>query len=216
MGGLGSGRHGSRRKAEDCSKLDVNALHRWGCLKTGYVGGITWTRHGRTTGGISIRSYGLELLLSYSSGSPLGGADVDIEQWVRLEQVRCTKGGTRPYFLCAGHPNGRPCGRRVGKLLLAQRYFLCRHCQNISYTSQSEVAQDRLIRKGHKMRMALGDEPGLFRQVPNRPKGMHRRTYERRVSELQRIEGQVRVGISPRLGGLLDELHPGWQGFSGA
>jgi len=216
MGGLGSGRHGSRRKAEYCSKLDVNALHRWGCLKAGYVGGITWTRHGRTTGGISIRCYGLELHLSFSSGSPFGDARVDVEQRVLLEQVRCTKGGTRPYFLCTGHPNGGSCGRRVGKLFLAQRHFQCRHCQRISYTSQSENAYDRFIRKGHKKRIALGDEPGLFRQVPKRPKGMHHRTYERRIRELQRIEDKVRDSISPRLGDLLDELHPGWQGVSGA
>ena len=52
------------------------------------------------------------------------------------------------------------------------------------------------------MRMALGDEPGLFRQVPKRPKGMHHRTYERRISELQRIEDKVRVSIPRRLGDL--------------
>ena len=66
------------------------------------------------------------------------------------------------------------------------------------------------------MRIALGDEPGLFRQVPKRPKGMHRRTYERRINELRRVEDQVRVSTSPRLGDLLDELHPGWDGVSGA
>ena len=64
------------------------------------------------------------------------------------------------------------------------------------------------------MRMALGDEPGLFRQVPKRPKGMHHRTYERRINELQRIEDWVRVSISRRTGNLLEELLPEWKGVS--
>ena len=216
MGGLGSGRHGSRRKAEDCFKLDVNELRRWGCLEAGYDGGINWTRHGRNTGGVNIWSNGFELLLSYSSGGPLGGARVGVEQWVQLEQVPCTKGSTRSYFLCAGHPNGNRCNRRVGKLFLARDYFLCRHCQSISYTSQSEIAHDRLIRKGHTMRMALGGEPGLFRKIPKRPKGMHRRTYLRRISELQHTEEKVRVSMPSNLVDLLDELHLRWDGVSRA
>ena len=216
MGGIGSGRCGSRRKAEDCFGLDVNQLYRWGCLKTGYNGSCTWNRHGRSTARISLKSNGRELFLFPDLEALVRGICLGVVQCIPIVQVPCTKGGTRPYFRCSGHPNGQPCGRRIGKLFLAQRCFLCRHCQRISYASQSETAPDRLIRKGQKKRIALSDKPGLFRQVPKRPKGMHSRTYERRINELQHIEDQVRVGIPSRLGDLMDELHPGWQGVIGA
>ncbi|MEI6127263.1 MAG: hypothetical protein WCQ99_12005 [Pseudomonadota bacterium] len=43
-------------------------------------------------------------------------------------------GGSRYWFLCPG----RGCGRRVGKLYGAGKYFLCRHCYNLTYDSCRE------------------------------------------------------------------------------
>ena len=48
MGGLGSGRpsRGGRDKVEECRSLDVNRLHREGCLRPEWVGNWHWTRDG--------------------------------------------------------------------------------------------------------------------------------------------------------------------------
>ena len=207
MGGFGSGRSGSRRKAEHCLSLDVNMLHRHGCLKAGYFGGCDWSRNGRVTGGISISSDGLAIVLSFN----IDECSLDVEQLVPLAQVPCTKGGSRSYFRCTGHPNGEPCGRRVGKLFLAQRYFLCRHCQRIAYTSQSEPQQERLYRKGNKMRGGLGGVLGLFSPIPKRPKGMHHQTYEHRLGQLRQIEDRASSQLSAEIVGLLVQIRPSWR-----
>jgi len=39
MGGFGSGRYGGKLKAEHLHALDVNQLHRDGCLDAGCYGG---------------------------------------------------------------------------------------------------------------------------------------------------------------------------------
>lgn len=212
MGGFGSGRRGSRRKAENCLGLDVNQLGRLGCLNVGYDGGCDWSRHGQKTGEVGIRSDGLAIVLSFNVERRLDGRSLDIEQRVPFDQVPCTKGGNRTYFLCTGHPHGQPCGRRVGKLFLARRYFLCRHCQRIAYTSQSEPQQERLYRKGNKLRGGMGGALGLFSPVPMRPKGMHHRTYDRRINELRQVEYQASLRLSSEVAGLLDQLRPNWRG----
>ena len=49
MGGLGSGRpSGSGRSTvEACRSIDVNRLHREGCLRPGWGGGWQWTARQR-------------------------------------------------------------------------------------------------------------------------------------------------------------------------
>ena len=48
MGGFGSGRpSGSGRDTvEACRAIDVNRLHKAGCLRAGWAGGWQWTRDG--------------------------------------------------------------------------------------------------------------------------------------------------------------------------
>lgn len=92
---------------------------------------------------------------------------------------RATSGGSRPWFACPGVVNGVTCGRRVAKLYGAGRYFLCRYCYGLAYSSQSETASDRALRRANKVRMRLGGDPGMLSPFPKRPKGMHLRTYER-------------------------------------
>jgi hypothetical protein len=45
-------------------------------------------------------------------------------------------GGSRAYFICPGPHDGTDCGRRITKLRLSGRYFLCRHCNALAYASQ--------------------------------------------------------------------------------
>jgi hypothetical protein len=59
---------------------------------------------------------------------------------VELTTTRPRFGGLRWWFVCPLLVSGRPCRRRVGKLYLPPRarYFGCRHCYDLTYTSCQE------------------------------------------------------------------------------
>jgi hypothetical protein len=182
IGGFGSGRpSGSGRgKVEACRSLDINRLHKTGCLGAGWSGGWQWTRDGERVAWINLRAEADRLQLSYRVRVD-GGEWTDVEEIVRIVGVPCRFGGTRPYFICPGVVNGVTCGRRVAKLHGPGRYFLCRHwhCYRLAHASQSEGAWDRAMRRTNKIRQHLGGQPGMAATFPDRPTGMWRRTYER-------------------------------------
>jgi hypothetical protein len=126
IGGFGSGRpSGSGRgKVEDCRSIDVNRLHKGGCLRPGWWGGWQWTRNGERVASINVQTEVDRLHLSYRIR--IGGGEwEDVEETVRIVRVPCRFGGARPDFICPGVVNGISCGRRVGKLHGPGRYFLC-------------------------------------------------------------------------------------------
>jgi hypothetical protein len=183
MGGYGSGRPGWRPKEEGFRNIDVNRLRKAGLLKAGYSGGWQWTVDGEKVASISMRAETGRLVLIYRMRRD-GGDWEDIEEPIPLVETDCTYGGTRQWFRCPGVRDGQWCARRVGKLYLGQRYFVCRHCLRLVYTSQSEQTMDRHNRRANKIRMALGAEPGTASLPPRKPKGMHWRTYLEKMDAL--------------------------------
>src|SRR4051794_37613430 len=177
MGGFGSGRpSGSGRDTVEASRsIDVNRLQREGCLRPGWSGGWQWTRDGEKIASINMRTNADRLHLSYRIRNGDGDWQ-DVDESVRIVRARCRFGGTRPYFICPGVVNGIGCGRRVAKLYGSGRYFLCRHCYRLGYSSPSEGAWDRTLRRANKIRQRLGGAPGLASLFPPKPKGMWRRT----------------------------------------
>jgi len=205
MGGFGSGRDGWKRKAGHCHSLDINKLNRDGCLADGFFGSLEWSRDGRSIASIGLRSNGRSVTLHYRQ-TPNDGEPENIEMRVFLDRTSCHYGKTRPWFMCPGIVNGRHCGRRVGKLFLAGRYFLCRHCQNLAYNSQSETALDRMYRKRDKLRMSFGAEPGCFGHIPPRPKGMWHRTYQRRREKIFQTDMITDIAFEDAAAKLLSKL----------
>jgi hypothetical protein len=190
MGGYGSGRRSSKQMAEHCKSLDVNRFHRDGSLRPGRMGNWVWSRDGEEIGRIDYRAEDGRLVLDYKVRVH-GGDWEPITQPILITRVDCHYGNIRPYFICPGVVNGRHCGRRVVKLFSGGRYFLCRHCYNIAYTSQSEPRCDRMLRRANKLRMALGGEPGTAHWIAPKPKGMWQRTYQRHRSEIEWCESQA-------------------------
>jgi hypothetical protein len=141
MGGVGSGswyRFDKRTTVEECHSLDVRRLHREGLLKPGWGFSWCWSRAGCQTASIagvvlgSSRPERVVLLFRHRSGP---GAEWEgAQQPVALEWTPCNFGGERSWFICPG----AGCGRRVAVLCGPGRYFLCRHCYDLSYESQHE------------------------------------------------------------------------------
>ena len=180
MGGYGSGRPSGfgRDTVESCRSIDVNRLHREGCLEPGWRGGWHWTLDGEKMASINLRAEHDRLRLTYRVR--IGGGEwEDVKENIDIVHASCRFGGLRPYFLCPGVVSGVPCGRRVAKLHGPGRYFLCRYCYRLAYSSQNEGSWDRALRRSNKIRQRLGGDPGSVKSFPERPKGMWRQTYER-------------------------------------
>ena len=105
---------------------------------------------------------------------------------VDLQTTRPNFGGLRWWFTCPLVVAGRPCRRRCEKLYLSPgaKYYGCRVCYDLSYTSRREDRANRMLRKANKIRfdkLSGGDESPFV--APPKPQGMHWSTYERLCRE---------------------------------
>jgi hypothetical protein len=115
--------------------------------------------------------------LSYSQGPE--GRKEDVSYAVPLSWTPCNFGGWRPWFVCPGVVEGVSCGRRVAKLYLKGRYFLCRHCHDLAYSSQQEAHRHAALRRCQRIRQKLGGSANMTKPFPGKPKGTHLKTYLR-------------------------------------
>jgi hypothetical protein len=126
----------------------------------------------------------------------------DVHIAVPLSWSSCNYGQKRPWFICPG----KSCGRRVAKLYLAGKYFLCRHCHNLTYSSQRQAKAFRLLDKAQKICRRLGANNCNDLFGTPKPKGMHWRTYERLVEEAQEVELESLHAISQKLNIIHDSI----------
>jgi hypothetical protein len=112
--------------------------------------------------------------------------------------TQCHFGGKRPYFTCPGVVNGESCMRRVAKLYKppAGHYFLCRHCHNLTYRSCNESGDVHFTAvrqtKRAAKKLGLADPENVYSM--DRPKGMHKRTFQRlRQDVIDAIEREHRA-----------------------
>lgn len=75
----------------------------------------------------------------------------------------------------------------MGKLYLNGRYFLCRHCYRLANACQVESPTYRKRRRAGRLRQRMGGDSGCDARYPSRPKGMWRRTYDRKIAETDRL-----------------------------
>jgi hypothetical protein len=173
MGGTGSGNHdhwwrsGKKEVVEDCLSLDAN---RW--MREGYLGASVqalgswqWTYRSGSRFSVSYTVDTRDLAdpfvrLSYSWVWPPAQEPQSADYLVRLTATRPRFGGLRWWFVCPLIVRGQPCNRRVGKLYLPPRarYFGCRRCHELTYTScQEHDARVSALRRDPKRLAAILD-----------------------------------------------------------
>jgi len=209
VGGVGSGSYSrwksKRPVAEDCCFLDINYLNRKGYLRPGRVSTQRWTYGGQAAGSVQLIAHENSVELDYRH--TYAGKSEHVHYTVQLAYTACNYGGRRPWFLCPA----QGCGRRVGKLYSAGKYFLCRHCYDLAYRSQNISEGDRLLRKAQAIRERLGASLCVWDPIFSKPKGMHWKTFERLRDEamadgtrsaylmVERLDSQLNA-LTDRLG----------------
>jgi hypothetical protein len=161
----------------DC--LDVRELRRHGIIGDEYV-----------SIGPSIRLPRVARMLAARYLIRLQLFGLTIPQRIRISWTRVHLGGERPWCHCPG------CQRRVAKLYRGLAGYFCRLCLgNPIYACQALSAQGRLHFQACKLRLRLDGEASPNAPFPERPKGMHRRTYERLRQQGTKLE----AGLSRRV-----------------
>lgn len=202
MGGSGSGRQRwwgryTKTTTDECCILDINTMQRDGDLRLGVVTAWTWSRRraaykfGREQGNdYKIYTVGIhEGILIHGSVTTKERVPV-YDYIVQIVWSPCNYGGKRPYFICPGSVNDIPCNRRVVKLYrpLYSHYFLCRHCLDLTYPSCNESGDTHYTARRRTERIArkLGIAEPMDVYTMRRPKGMHRKTFEKLKSGVQK------------------------------
>ena len=206
MGGLLSGRRKdrARKTVESYLMLDVNQLSEKSCLQTGSSGTCQWVL-GNEIFSINLRFEAEGLHLSYTVRVGDGGCE-EMAETISIVHLRCRFGGSRAYFICPGPGGGTTCGRRITKLHLSDRYFLCRRCNQLAYGSQYEQEWERALRRANKLKQRLGIDVGIAEPLPDKPKGMWARTYACLLDEILQAEIQANEAQANRIKRLLEQV----------
>jgi hypothetical protein len=164
---------------ESCQSIDVRRWQREGRLRSGQYFPCSWMCGGEPFGSINVRTELDTVVLMFKSQSSQDGEWKSVEQRVPITWTPCHLGGRRAWFRCNVCSDDRYCGRRVALLYCAGELFACRHCCGLAYASQQESLRHRGLERARKIRARLGGSANMFDAFPERPKGMHRRTYAR-------------------------------------
>jgi hypothetical protein len=170
---------GARDTCEACKSIDIRCWYREGRLVAGHSFSWSWSCLGESSGTINVRVEEDAVVLTYGARSLLAAEWKPIEQRVPITWTDCHFGGRRPWFNCCARVNDRYCGRRVAVLYAAGELFACRSCYNLAYESQQGSSTLRSLSRSLKIRVRLGGSPDPLGPFPEKPRGMHWRTYLR-------------------------------------
>jgi len=192
MGGIGSGRHAGagllRDKCHEYHSVDLAWLKKHGCLKTGCSGSLNWSRGGNQTGNIQyvVERSGLRLIYRTR---PHGREEwSDINELVPFVSTATNFSGRRVWFECLS------CQKRC-RILYGGSLFRCRRCYDLKYETQYEPPFARAATKALNIRKRLGARGGIDDPFPEKPKGMHWKTYERHQSEYYALCNSWAAGL---------------------
>ena len=185
MGGFGSGGHNLRRRyLEQFRKLDAGYLQKYGILRDGWRGHLTWTNEDGTKASINISGGRSQISIDYRARMGEEGEWKSIQDHFGVDWTAQHLGGERAWLICCW------CSRRIKYLYLANLRFRCRTCHQLVHASSQEQPGNRATRKNQKLRAKLGTSQALGDFVA-RPKGMHQRTYQRYLDRIHEAECDV-------------------------
>lgn len=154
-----------RPRTDSFCHIDLANFDR-GWFERGWRGKLTWSLAGQVKRSVScvLSDADMELLYDVKGDA--------IHETFRLTYTKQTFGGQRRWFICPS------CARRC-RIVMGGRKFRCRHCYQATYPSQYEPVNVPGLAAAKNARAKIGAAPGVFNPWPDKPKGMHWRTYRR-------------------------------------
>lgn len=204
MGGYGSGswwRNTKKATTDNYLRLSISYLLKKGFITPNHHSAGTlrwsWLRTGEVAGSIGytadMQSSSATLTLQYTHGS---GEEKEALKYDVALTTTPHYGGVRWWFICP--VSG--CGKRVA-MLYGGRFFACRSCHGLTYRSQQESVPFRLLSQSQNIHYALGGDGCEAGDCPPRkPKGMHWKTYNRKVAKMKRYYYAANASMMQRLG----------------
>ena len=189
MGGYGSGRPARYPKSEQMLRLDIAHLERRGYLRGGPYR-YSWSWGDQPMGSITMLRLPTGLKLMYRT-QRADGEWLDIDELVPFVLTPMRFGGERRWFQCLS------CARKC-RVLFGGRRFRCRRCHRVRYASQSETRLDRAHRGMFKIVKRLDPEEQC-NDLPEKPKRMHWRTYNRLVERYEHYDAHWAWAVMRRL-----------------
>jgi len=187
MDGIGSGnwlREASKATITSRRAIDIRYLKKQGLLNQSSVGLLSWTIKGTRIGELNYQIKETGIRLSYKSRINDADKWLEVDSLINFDYTDCHYGGKRAWLIC---PNS-DCNRRVTSIYSSGTLFLCRHCCKLNYLSQHQSHLDRQMSKSHAIRKTLGGKEGFLYDFPDKPKGMHWKTYNKLYQ--QAMEGE--------------------------
>ncbi|MGA3066369.1 MAG: hypothetical protein ABSF29_05925 [Tepidisphaeraceae bacterium] len=149
MGGYGSGRkfYSAKTTVEDCRSIDATRWQREDILRplcSSRGGRWIWsdpdTKEERASIGYESDCGDTSGFVQLNYTVTRHDEKIPLDYPIRLTTTKTPWGKLRWWFICPLVVDGRACGRRVRKLYLpgGGKYFGCRHCYNLTYTSCQE------------------------------------------------------------------------------
>jgi len=183
MGGSGSGswfRYEAKHSIDQVMRIDIRFLKKHGMLKSGQYP-LAWSNDGvEPCGSVSlgvIASKGVVVSFTWQSDST--GRLTQYNRPISILHSACSYGGYRQWFSCPR------CKRRVAVVVLYPPVIACRHCLNLTYSSQNEHTAYRALRRRNKIGDRIGIKDQFNAYSVSKPKGMHWETFNRLMRQYE-------------------------------
>jgi hypothetical protein len=177
---------------ESAQSIDLAYLRRRGMLSLGHCSSLTWSRWGQSRS-ISVNAEANGLRLRYRIINCYG-VRIQVDELVPFTYSATCFGGQRQWFKCL------KCGRRCRKLYGGQ-YFRCRQCHGLVHASTREPAYQRALDQADRLWRRLGGSGSAMDsdEFPQKPPGMHWRTYRRLAAKYEELLNRWAFGAAGRI-----------------
>lgn len=175
MGGYGSGSSPTYETTANYYLLNIGTLCRAGLFPDKHRI-VQWGWGGKSY--VQLNVNGDYIVVSYTAK----GYKHAVNEQIRTETVVMSgvlAGRRRRYFCCPY------CGRHASKLYIGTYKVACRKCFHLVYPTQRMHAIDRTRVMADRLYRKLGANPGDSFHEIQKPKGMHWRTFERKLDEIE-------------------------------